>query len=85
MFLNIHVCLKLSNFLGVHYTAEYCQKRIRNLREKFSRLKKSERNCKSGSAASTAKTSPLLKQLSFLNTYIQRRRLDYYLVRDNLG
>ncbi|KYM97066.1 hypothetical protein ALC62_12257 [Cyphomyrmex costatus] len=60
---------------GNYYTPEYCQKRLKTLREKFSRLQRNDKNTKSGSAASTEKPSPLLNQMSFLNTYIQRRRL----------
>jgi len=48
---------------------------MKTLREKFSRLQRIEKNTTSGSAASTEKKSPLLNQMSFLNTYIQRRRL----------
>jgi len=48
---------------------------MKTLREKFSRLQRIEKNTTSGSTASTEKKSPLLNQMSFLNTYIQRRRL----------
>jgi len=48
---------------------------MKTLREKFSRLQRIEKNTTSGSAASIEKKSPLLNQMSFLNTYIQRRRL----------
>ncbi|XP_071567132.1 uncharacterized protein [Temnothorax nylanderi] len=59
--------------LGNFYTAEYCKRRLTNLREQYVRLKK-EQNLKSGSIACSKKKSALLSELSFLDGYIQRRR-----------
>ncbi|XP_071641675.1 uncharacterized protein [Temnothorax longispinosus] len=59
--------------LGTFYTAEYCKRRLTNLREQYVRLKK-EQTLKSGSTACSKKKSALLSELSFLDGYIQRRR-----------
>lgn len=65
-------------FLGNHYTAEYCKKRITTLREQYVKFKK-EYDLKSGSASCTKKKSSLLSQFSFINEYIQRRRSVFYI------